>query len=190
MAFGSFLKTCVKNTPGNRYEVYLCPTASITSVTLTSGEVSAVTMNSTAKFQRWQADLDNVQFQSVGKNKPSFMSDQTLTLTMTKHTTALHNAIYGTDGIMESATCGLVAIWVDNNGQAWIAGISPAANDGTLRPFNDVECNFDSGKAPTDDSAKPVITLKRTASTAEYPIDTTITGTITGGTATFINWTT
>lgn len=190
MAFSSFLKTCVKNTPGVRPEVYLAPVASVTSVTLTSGEVSAVTMNSTAKFKRWQADLDNVQFQSVGKNKPSFMSDQTLSLTMTKHTSALHTAIYGTDGIMDSAVCGLIAIWVDNNGQAWIAGVSAAAQDGTQRPFNDVECNFDSGKAPTDDSARPVITLKRTASTAELAIDSTITATITGGTATFIDWTT
>ena len=39
MAFTSFLKSSVRNTPGNQYQAYMCPVASITSITNTSEEV-------------------------------------------------------------------------------------------------------------------------------------------------------
>lgn len=190
MALGSFLKTCVKNTPGNQYQLYMCPVASITSITLTSGEVSAVTMNSTAKFQRVQGRLDKVKMVRAGTAGSNFVETQTLSASFDKFTSALSTWFYDpTDGIAAQATCGLVAIRVDNNGQAWISGIGPAAIDGALRPYQKATINFDSGSAPTDtDAAQPELILERTGAAPEYPIDSTITATITGGTATFINW--
>jgi len=188
MAFGSFLKTCVKNTPGNQYQAYLAPVASVTSITLTSGEVSAVTMNSTAKFQRVQGKLDKVKMVRAGKAGTNFVDTHTFTMMFDKMTSALSTWLYGTDGIADQATCGIIAIRVDNNGQAWISGIGPAAIDGALRPYQQVDINYDSGETPEDDAAHPEIILTRKGAAPEYPFDATITGTITGGTATFINW--
>ena len=189
MAFTSFLKSCVRNTPGNQYQVYMCPVASITSITLTSGEVSAVTMNSTAKFQRVQGKLDTVQFTSEGSVGNTLSIAQSLKLRFDKMTNALNKWFYDTDGIADSIVCGMVAIHVDGNGQGWISGISPAAVEGTLRPYQSATINFDSGTAPSDaDSAQPELTLSRTSAAPAYPFDSTILATITGGTATFINW--
>lgn len=188
MAFTSFLKSCVRNTPGNQYQAYMCPVASITSITNTSGEVSAVTMNSTAKFQRVQGKLDNVQFTSEANLGNTANITHTLRMAFDKMTTALNNWFFSTDGIADSVVCGMVVIHVDGNGQAWISGISPASVEGALRPYQSATVNFDSGSAPTDDAAKPELTLTRTGAAPAYPFDSTINATIVGGTATFINW--
>ena len=189
MTFTSFLKTCVRNTPGNQYQAYLCPVASITSITLTAGEVSAVTMDSTAKFQRVQGKLDTVQFTSEGNAGNTLNITHSLKMRFDKMTTALNKWFYDTDGIADAVVCGMVAIHVDGNGQAWISGISPASVEGTLRPYQSATINFDSGAAPTDDAAaQPELTLTRTGAAPAYPFDSTILATITGGTATFINW--
>ncbi len=191
MAFASFLKSCVRNTPGNQYQVYLAPVASITSITLTSGEVSTVTMNSTAKFQRAQGKLDTVQYTSEATMGNTLNVAQTLKMGFDKMTSALNTWVYGTDGIADSVVCGMVAIHVDGNGQGWISGISPAAVEGALRPYQSAAFNFDSATAPTEDGRGNLncITYKERGSTC-YPFDSTINGTIVGGTATFINWTT
>lgn len=188
MAFTSFLKSCVRNTPGNQYQAYMCPIASITSITLTSGEVSAVTMNSTAKFQRVQGRLDSVQFTSTTEAGNTLNITHTLKMMFDKMTTALNKWFYDTDGIADSVVCGMVAIHVDGNGAAWISGISPASVEGALRPYQKATINFDSGASPTDDAAKPELTLTRTGAAPAYPFDSTILATIVGGTATFINW--
>lgn len=189
MAFTSFLKSCVRNTPGNQYQAYMCPVASITSITNTSGEVSAVTMNSTAKFQRVQGKLDTVQFTSEGQLGNSTNVSKTLKMGFDKLTSALSNWVYGTDGIADSIVCGMVVIHVDGNGQAWISGISPAAVEGALRPYQSATFNYDSGSAHTDtEAARPELTLTKTGAAPAYPFDSTINATIVGGTATFINW--
>ena len=191
MAFASFLKSCVRNTPGNQYQVYLAPVASITSITLTSGEVSTVTMNSTAKFQRAQGKLDTVQYTSEATMGNTLNVAQTLKMGFDKMTSALNTWIFGTDGIADSVVCGMVAIHVDGNGQGWISGISPAAVEGALRPYQSAAFNFDSATAPTEDGgATPTVSLTKNGAAPCYPFDTTINGTITGGTAVFINWAT
>lgn len=191
MAFGSFLKSCVRNTPGNQYQVYLAPVASITSITLTSGEVSTVTMNSSATFQRAQGKLDTVQYTSEAAMGNTLSITQSLKMGFDKMTAALNTYVFGTDGIADTIVCGMVAIHVDGNGQAWISGISPAAVEGALRPYQTATYNFDSGSTPTDDGgATPEITLTKTGAAPRYPFNATINGTINGGTAAFINWTT
>jgi len=167
----------------------MCPIASITSITLTSDEVSAVTMASTNKFQRVQGHLDKIRMAKVANATNNFSETHTLTMRFNKFTTALSTWFYGTDGIVNQVVCGMVAIRVDGNGQAWISGISPAAVEGTLRPYQKATINFDSGEAPTEeDAAQPELIMERTGSAPEYPFDSTITATIVGGTATFINW--
>ncbi len=189
MAFTSFLKTCVRNTPGNQFQVYMCPVASITSITLTSNEVSAITMNGAALFQRVQGHLDKVRMARVANATNNFNETHTLTMRFNKFTAALSGWFYGTDGIVNQVVCGMVVIRVDGNGQAWISGISPAAVEGALRPYQKATINFDSGEAPTEeDAAQPELVLERNGAAPEYPCDSTITAAIVGGTSAAINW--
>lgn len=188
MALSSYLKSCVRNTPGNQYQAYMCSVVSITSITNTSGEVSAVTMNSTAKFQRVQGKLDNVQFTSEANLGNTSNITHTLKMGFDKLTSALNNWLFGASGVIDEIVCGMVVIHVDGNGQAWISGISPALVEGALRPYQSATVNFDSGMAPTDDAAKPELTLTRTGAAPAYPFDSTINAAIVGGTASFINW--
>lgn len=189
MAFSSFLKTCVKNTPGNRDEVYLCTKADITSITLTSEEVSAITMESGKKFKRFQGELDKVQFQTSAQASTVFSEEQTLTMSFSKKTKAFNVAIYGADGVIDQVVCGLIVIRVDGNGRGWISGISPATVEGKQRPYKRAEVNFDSGMSPTEeDGAQPQLILKRTGQSPEYPLDDTLNAALVGGTATYIDW--
>lgn len=191
MAFTSFLKSCVRNTPGNQYQVYMCPVASITSITLTSNEVSAVTMNGANVFQRVQGHLDQVRMAKVANATNNFNETQTLTMRFNKFTSALATWFYGADGIVNQVVCGMVVIRVDGNGQAWISGISPASVEGALRPYQKATINFDSGVAPTEeDAAQPELVMERNGAAPEYAFDSTLNAAIVGGTAAFINWTT
>jgi len=191
MAFTSYLSPCIRNTPGNQNQVYMCPVASITSITLTSNEVSTTTMNGAALFQRVQGALDKVRMAKVANATNNFNETQTLTMRFKKFTSALSTWIYGTDGIINQVVCGMVIIRVDGNGQAWISGISPAAVEGALRPYQKATINFDSGEAPTEeDAAQPELVMERSGAAPEYAFDSTINATIIGGTAAFINWTT
>ena len=59
MAIAAYTKSCTKNVGGNS-AVYLTEAANITTVTVTSGEISAaITMGSGLTFHEVQADLDN-----------------------------------------------------------------------------------------------------------------------------------
>ena len=114
---------------------------------------------------------------------------QSLKIGFDKMTAALNTWVFGTDGIADSVVCGMVAIHVDGNGQGWISGISPAAVEGALRPYQSALFNFDSATAPTEEGgATPMVTLTKNGAAPCYPFDATINGTIVGGTAAFINW--
>jgi hypothetical protein len=189
MAFTSYLKTCVRNTPGNQYQVYLAPIASLTSITLTTNEVSAVTMNGGALFQRVQGKLDQVRMVKAANVGNNFSETQTLTMRFDKATSTLATWFYGTDGIANQIVCGMAAIRVDGNGQAWISGVSPASVEGLLRPYQKATINFDSGVGPTEeDAAQPELVLERTGAAPEYAFDSSTNAAIVGGTAAWINW--
>jgi len=189
MALTSFLKSCVRNTPGNQYQGYLAAIASTTSITLTAGAVSSVTMNGAALYQRVQGKLDTVQYTSEATMGNTLNITQSLKFGFDKMTLALNKWVYDADGVADSIVCGMSAIHVDGNGQAWISGISPAAVEGALRPYQSAVFSFDSASAPTEEGgATPTITLNKTGSAPRYPFDATLNAAIVGGTATFINW--
>lgn len=191
MAFTSYLKSCVRNTPGNQYQVYLAPIASLTSITVTSNAISAVTMNGGALFQRAQGKLDQVRMVKAANATNNFSETHTLSLRFDKATPTLAAWLYGTDGIADAIVCGMVAIRVDGNGQAWLSGASPAAVEGLLRPYQKATINFDSGIAPTEeDAAQPELILERNGAAQEYAFDSTLNAAIVGGTSAFINWAT
>lgn len=187
MPIAKYLKTCGKNTPGNRQLVFLTEIANITSVTETNSKISAVTMTGGATMKRIQADIDTVQFTSEGTFKTSGGETQNLIMGFGGRSTELETL---RSDLIAAVPCGIAAVWVDGNGKAWLGGVTVAAKEGKERPFNQMASSFDSGLTITDDnSAKYTLTLTRTSGHPVTEFDATLTSAIIGGTATFIDWT-
>lgn len=188
MPIAKYLKTCGKNTPGNRQMVFLTEIENITSVTETTGKISAVTMKGGATMSRIQADIDTVQFTSEGTFKTAAGGEtQNLIMGFGNRSTELEKL---RTSLIDAVPCGIAAVWVDGNGRAWLGGVTVAAKEGKERPFNSLTSSFDSGLTITDEnSAKYTLTLSRTSGYPVTEFDATLTSAIIGGTATFIDWT-
>lgn len=162
MALSNYSRVCAKNTPGNFAEVYLAAISRINSVTESSSEISAVSMASSTPsllFQMVQADIDSVQYTIEGSGATSYQETGNLIFKcsgLTKELIELQHEI------ASLLPCGLAAIHVDNNGEAYISGISTAAKEGKLRPYTKATFAFDSGTKPDDEGMNSLtVTLTR-----------------------------
>ncbi len=188
MAFSHYLRHCGKNQPGVRPEFYMIEREHIASVTETAGEITAaIGMVSTAKFHKVQANLDSVQFTQTGEFSSSGAYEQELVCKFSKPRLALNTLI---DEIKIGLACGLVAIYVDNNAQAWLFGASTGTKDGLTRPINRATIELDTGTLPTDEDGQNfTVTFKRMSSHDPVPFDSTVNDTIVKTTdAAFIQW--
>ena len=184
MAISEYIKTCAKNVPGNRLTVYLKEISYANSLTVSNGEITALTISNgaTGKFVRVQADIDSANFTIEGAGQSNYSETQTLEMMFGKKTA---NLVDLKDDLIDAVACGVMAIRVDNNGQAWLSGWNEATKGGKERPFNRIEANFTSGAAPTDeDGGKYTIRLIRQAGYDELPFATALNASIVKGSAT------
>jgi hypothetical protein len=165
-----YLKTCAKNVPGNRLTLYINQIRRANALTVTSGEVTALTViatGATGKFKKIQADIDTIKFMNEGAGGASYTETQTLEFKCAKKST---NLVALKEDLADSIPCGLVAIRIDNNGQAWLSGWQAADKGGKERPFSRLETSFDSGAAPDEeDQAAETFRLIRKAGYDELP---------------------
>jgi len=183
MAIAKYSKTCGKNVPGNS-RLFFVEAANISSITVTSNEISAVTMSDTAKFREFGADIDSIKFTIEGTGSASYSEVQKLEAKFSKKTTAL---ITAKNSLLDAVACGVAIIRVDNNGSAWLSGYT--VKDKNRRAYNKITTNFDTGAKPSDEgTAAYTITLEAEGFDDELPFDTTLNASIIGGTATFIDY--
>ena len=185
MAIAKYSKTCGKNVPGNS-RLFFTEAANIGSITVTSNAISAITMNGTpaVKFQEFGADIDSIKFTIEGTGSASYSEVQKLEAKFSKKTTGL---ITAKNSLLDAVACGVAIIRVDNNGSAWLSGYT--LKDKNRRAYNKITTNFDTGAKPSDEgTAAYTITLEAEGFDDELSFDTTLTGTIVGGTATFIDY--
>ncbi len=183
MAIAKYSKTCGKNVPGNS-RLFFVEAANISSITVTSNEISAVTMSDTAKFREFGADIDSIKFTIEGTGSASYSEVQKLEAKFSKKTTAL---ITAKNSLLDAVACGVAIIRVDNNGSAWLSGYT--FKDKNRRAYNKITTNFDTGAKPSDEgTAAYTITLEAEGFDDELPFDTTLNTAIVGGTATFIDY--
>ena len=189
MALDTYIKTCGKNIPGNRYIFAIAEIKKITSVTETSKEISAVTMaGGTGQFKAVTAELDTVQYTSEGTFTTAGAETQNLIAKFGNRSTELETLL---DNLRAGIACGYACIWVDNNGRAWLAGVSTAIKEGKNRPFNTMTTSHDSGLLPTDtDAAAYTMTLTRLSGYAPVEFDATQTALILkqSASAAYIKW--
>ena len=183
MAIAKYSKTCGKNVPGNS-RLFFVEAANISSITVTSNEISAITMSDTTKFREFGADIDSIKFTIEGTGSASYSEVQKLEAKFSKKTTAL---ITAKNSLLDAVACGVAIIRVDNNGNAWLSGYT--VKDKNRRAYNKITTNFDTGAKPSDEgTAAYTITLEAEGFDDELPFDTTLNTAIVGGTATFIDY--
>jgi len=183
MAIAKYSKTCGKNVPGNS-RLFFVEAGNISSITVTSNEISAVTMSDTTKFREFGADIDSIKFTIEGTGSASYSEVQKLEAKFSKKTTAL---ITAKNSLLDAVACGVAIIRVDNNGSAWLSGYT--VKDKNRRAYNKITTNFDTGAKPSDEgTAAYTITLEAEGFDDELPFDTTSNAAIVGGTATFIDY--
>ena len=183
MAIAKYSKTCGKNVPGNS-RLFFTEAANISSITITSNEISAMTMADTTKFHEFGADIDSIKFTIEGTGSASYSEVQKLEAKFSKKTTGL---ITAKNSLLDAVACGVAIIRVDNNAKAWLSGYT--VKDKNRRAYNKITTNFDTGAKPSDEgTAAYTITLEAEGFDDELPFDTTLNATIIGGTATFIDY--
>ena len=183
MAIAKYSKTCGKNVPGNS-RLFFVEAGNISSITVTSNEISAVTMSDTTKFREFGADIDSIKFTIEGTGSASYSEVQKLEAKFSKKTTAL---ITAKNSLLDAVACGVAIIRVDNNANAWLSGYT--FKDKNRRAYNKITTNFDTGAKPSDEgTAAYTITLEAEGFDDELPFDTTLNTAIVGGTATFIDY--
>ena len=183
MAIAKYSTTCGKNVPGNS-RLFFTEAANIGSITVTSNEISVITMSDTTKFKEFGADIDSIKFTIEGTGSASYSEVQKLEAKFSKKTTAL---ITAKNSLLDAVACGVAIIRVDNNGNAWLSGYT--VKDKNRRAYNKVTTNFDTGAKPSDEgTAAYTITLEAEGFDDELAFDTTLNASIIGGTATFIDY--
>ena len=183
MAIAKYSKTCGKNVPGNS-RLFFVEAGNISSITVTSNEISVVTMSDTTKFREFGADIDSIKFTIEGTGSASYSEVQKLEAKFSKKTTAL---ITAKNSLLDAVACGVAIIRVDNNAKAWLSGYT--FNDRNRRAYNKITTNFDTGAKPSDEgTAAYTITLEAEGFDDELAFDTTLNTAIVGGTATFIDY--
>lgn len=183
-AIAVYSKTCAKNVGGNS-AVFLSEAANLDTVTVTSGEISAISMTSTNTFHEAQADLDGVLHTQEGAgNANNIAYTHRVEMFFAKPSAALNTF---RDSLADASPCGILAIVQDANGACWLVGYNET--DGVNRPLRLVQDSMASGNSPTDeDSQRVTVALEGVNGYLSLPFDSTITATIVGGTATFITF--
>lgn len=170
MALSTFVRACIRNIAGNRY-LFLTEAVNVTNVTVTSGEVSDITMAFGESFKQIQADQDGPRRLEGGTGrKESFYFEHLIEFGCSKASVSLNDFI---EDISDASHCGIIAIVVDNNGQGWLIGWNEW--DKKKRPMYLSQDNFTSGAGLNDDGAnRHDIILRCTSGAVDLPLDSTL----------------
>jgi len=187
LSFGAivvYTKVCAKNVSGNS-AIYWCEIGNITSFTITTGEISAVTVATGKKFFKATAEIDTIIRTEEGVGTPSNISyKHRVECKFNKPSTALNTL---RNSLADASPCGIYAIVTDGNGTSWLVGYN--ATDTNKRPLRLVTDSVNSGAAPADaEGNRLTIALETDSGYVCLPFDATNNGTISGGTAAFITY--
>lgn len=185
MAVTVFNRTCTANKSGC-INFWLANVANTGTPTVSSGEITALTGSGT--YKRIQPDIDELDVTEDIENTPNG-SKVTIKVTMkfTNLTTTL--AVFR-QMLLDDSACGLVGIYCDSNGKAWLLGWNES--DLTNRPLRLISDAKKTGKAPGEDGNNVVVVLQAIMTKPALPFNSTQSGYIanaTTGSATYLSTT-
>ncbi len=183
MALVKYAHTCAKNTSGAS-AVFIAEIANATAITVTAGEISAIT--GTTPFKEIDVEQDSIKWdenvEAVGKSNVKVT--QALEFKIAKPTKTSATLI---QSLMDGSPCGFLAIVTDGNGQNWLVGYNTV--DGKNRPLRLTAAPRSTGTSPSDEAGQLITpTLGCEGSGISIPFDTTLNGAINAGTSTIIDW--
>ena len=184
-AIAVYTKACSKNVAGCT-ALYWCEIANITSFTITSGEISAVTVATGKKFLKAGGDIDTIKRIQEGTGTPggaNISYRQRVEVAFSKPSTALNTLL---NSLADASPCGIYAIVTDGNGTSWLVGYN--ATDTNKRPLRLVQDNLDSGFSPAEDANKNMVALETVSGYVCLPFDSTQNTAIAGGSAAYITY--
>lgn len=181
----TYKRNCNLRFGGVNPNLFLAEANSDISVTWSGDTVTAIAGSD--KLLELQADINTVSFTSEGEWGKSGFDTQTLAAKFSKSTPELETMV---KNLKKSMTCGLFAVYVDNNKNGWLVGLAPAAEDFHNDYFRQLNVNYATGESVenVDDGNIQSIELVRMSATNKYPISSAVTSTILDRTATFITF--
>ena len=184
MALAIFTRTCAKNVAGAS-KVFVAENSAITAITVTTGEISAVT--GTTPFMRIDAEQDSISWEQkvekIGNNNVKVT--QNVNFKVAPPATATNTFL---QALIDGSPCGLFAVLIDGNGKCWLVGYN--TTDLKNRPLRLNTIDQKTGENPSDaDGQLAAIQLTHEAGGIALPFDTALTAAIIAGTSTIIKWT-
>ena len=184
MAIAVYSKACEKNTGGNA-RVFIAEAPNVSSVTVTAGEVTAITMASGTAFYESQAEIDTVIRTEVAEGRRTNISYlHRVEMQFGKPSAALNTF---RDSLAAASPCGMCAIVQDGNGNCWLVGYNETdfANRGLFL----VQDDTNSGALPSDEDGNVItVAIETTSGFIDLPFDATEKAAIIGDTATYITY--
>lgn len=183
MPLGIFTRACAKNVSGAQ-KVFIAEKTVVTAITVTSGEISAIT--GTTPFQRVDAEQDSVNWEQTDERVGA---NNTKVSNLVEFMIATPNKTMNTfvQSLIDGSPCGLYAIVTDGNGLNWLVGYD--ATSLTTRPLR-----YNNGKQKTGknlsevDGQTKVIQLVNECMGLAIPFDSTLNAAINGGSSTIVKW--
>ena len=183
MALAKFARVCAKNISGCQ-GLYVAEQAGVTVITVTSGEISAVT--GALAFKEIETDIDSINWETSSEKVglAGRVYRNVINFTITKMRTLLNTL---RTALADGSPCGFLAIVTDGNAQSWLVGYS--ANDLKTKPLRLGEEKGKTGAALTEaDGNVLAFTLQNECGGAALPFDTTLNAGINAGTAAYIDY--
>ena len=153
-----FSKTCSAQSGGVK-NIWLANREDIASAgfTLTSGEYSAVTMESSKVFFKYEFDQDTAEMRfSQSMEGNSAQVDNQVEFFLSKLSTLMRASL---QEMQDTSPCGMVAIVEDNNSVKWVIGYTenhPTNSATQGRPLKMLTGESTTGKAFTDPNGSTV----------------------------------
>lgn len=182
-ALGIFARVCGKNVSGVQ-KVFIAEKSVVTAITVTSGEISAIT--GTTPFMRVDIEQDSGEWEQedskVGQNNT--MIKNVIRFLLAKPAKEMNTFI---NSLIDASPCGLYTIVTDGNGQNWLVGYDSTAL--TSRSLRYLSGKQKTGKVPSDaDGQTKLIELGNETFGLALPFDSTLNAAINAGTSTIIKW--
>lgn len=179
MALAKFHRQCSKNIAGNM-NLFLTDAANVLQVTVTAGEVSDIVMTGAGAFYEIQCDQNTLKrrMEAARTNKSFSLYTHYVDFVCSKASTLLNEL---SDGLDDAQPCGVIAILMDSNGQAWLVGWSQ--EEEARRPLYLTQNNFDSGDAPSAGGNAHSYILSGSNREIALPCDSSINDYISGSIA-------
>ena len=154
MAIASNYSESCSNNTGGVVAIYLADRDNVTSFTASgTDEFNAVTMVGSNTFFSFAFEQDTAEYRSNGtRENNSFAFTHEVEFYLNKMSTAQRTAV---QSIVDSSTCGMIAIVEDANGLKRVFGYSNEF--GNKRPLKASQIDALSGKAFTDANGTTVI---------------------------------